>query len=97
LTDVIAAKPKFDGLVIVSPTTLLNLKLEKKGSDAFGSAVVEKIPEALQGYVFLSFFAVVVEIEVLVHVGTRADFYRIAQGLLAPIDASFDEAIAVYE
>jgi hypothetical protein len=70
LTDVIAAKPKFDGLLIVSPVVLLNLKLEKKGSDEFGSAVVEKIPEALQG---------------------------IAQSLLAPIDDSFDEAIAVYE
>lgn len=45
----VAAKGKFDGLLVVSPVVLLNLGLEKKATDRFGAAVVEKVPEALQG------------------------------------------------
>ncbi|TVY84192.1 Cell wall mannoprotein, partial [Lachnellula suecica] len=48
LTSVIAAKAKFDPLVIISPTILLNLELEKSASDKFGTAVVGKVPAALQ-------------------------------------------------
>lgn len=112
LTDVIAAKSRFDTLLIISPTVLLNLKLEKKASDDFGAAVVEKIPEALQGYVFYFILWLgalrswvlgsCLENSTLQALrlldGVRADLeYRIATGLLAPIDDSFDEAIAVYE
>lgn len=48
LSDIIAAKTKFDKLLIVSPTVLANLKEEKKATDAFGSAITDKVPAALQ-------------------------------------------------
>lgn len=35
-------------LTLTEPTALLNLKLEKAASDAFGAAVVSKVPVALQ-------------------------------------------------
>lgn len=48
LTTVMDAKAKFDKLIVISPTILLNLKLEKDATDKFSAAVVNKIPEALQ-------------------------------------------------
>ncbi|KAH6682815.1 antigenic cell wall galactomannoprotein-like protein [Halenospora varia] len=70
LTTVIAAKGKFDKLLIVSPVILLNLKLEKDSTDKFGAAVLSKVPASLQ---------------------------KTATALLAPIDVSFDLAIAAYD
>lgn len=70
LNTIIAAKPKFDKLLVVSPVILLNLREEKAATDEFGSAVTAKVPSALQAT---------------------------ASGLLAPIDAAFNEAIGVYE
>lgn len=70
LNTIIAAKPKFDKLLVVSPVILLNLKEEKAATDKFGIAVTAKVPPALQAT---------------------------ASGLLAPIDAAFNEAIGVYE
>ncbi len=43
-----AAKPKFDKLVVVSPVILLNLKEELQATDRFGAAVTSKVPAALQ-------------------------------------------------
>jgi Hydrophobic surface binding protein A len=48
LTNIVNSKSKFDKLVVVSPVILLNLKLEMSATDAFGAAVVEKVPAALQ-------------------------------------------------
>ncbi|TVY41960.1 hypothetical protein LSUB1_G002437, partial [Lachnellula subtilissima] len=49
LTNLIATKPEFDTLLVVSPVVLLNLKLEQEATDRFGDAVVEKVPVGLQG------------------------------------------------
>ncbi|KAF6843140.1 antigenic cell wall [Colletotrichum musicola] len=48
LGNVVDAKPKFDRLLL-SPVILLNLKQEKSATDKFSAAVIEKVPEALQG------------------------------------------------
>ncbi|KAF4927488.1 Cell wall mannoprotein 1 [Colletotrichum viniferum] len=48
LGNVVNAKPKFDKLLL-SPIILLNLRQEKSATDKFSAAVVEKVPEALQG------------------------------------------------
>jgi len=37
LKTIVAAKPKFDALLIVSPVLLVNLLLEQKATDAFGT------------------------------------------------------------
>ncbi|KAF7545681.1 hypothetical protein G7Z17_g8985 [Cylindrodendrum hubeiense] len=47
LDTIVAAKPKFDALLL-GPIILLNLELQKKATEDFSSAVVEKVPEALQ-------------------------------------------------
>lgn len=47
LTTLEEAKPKFDELMM-GPVILLNLKMQKKETDNFSAAVVEKIPEALR-------------------------------------------------
>ncbi|KAF7558745.1 hypothetical protein G7046_g5413 [Stylonectria norvegica] len=48
LETIIAAKTKFDKLLL-GPVILLNLELERDASKDFSNAVVEKVPEALQG------------------------------------------------
>ncbi|KAK1964451.1 hypothetical protein LZ32DRAFT_541286 [Colletotrichum eremochloae] len=48
LGNVVAAKPKFDKLLL-SPIILLNLRQEKSATDKFSAAVVEKVPESLRG------------------------------------------------
>jgi hypothetical protein len=48
LETVIAAKPKFDKLM-VSPVILLNLELQRALSADFSEAVIAKVPENLQG------------------------------------------------
>jgi len=48
LGNIVATKPKFDELLIVSPVILLNLKLEKNATDKFAAAVISKVPTALQ-------------------------------------------------
>ncbi|KAF4451324.1 antigenic cell wall [Fusarium albosuccineum] len=48
LETVIRAKPDFDRLLL-SPVILLNLKLQQDASEDFSSAVIEKVPEELQG------------------------------------------------
>ncbi|KAL7942490.1 hydrophobic surface binding protein A domain-containing protein [Trichoderma barbatum] len=48
ITTIVAAKPKFDKLVVVDPVILLNLKLEQDASRDFAEAVVEKVPAELQ-------------------------------------------------
>jgi hypothetical protein len=48
LNTIIAAKSKFDKLLVVSPVILLNLKEEKAATDKFGTAVTSKVPAALQ-------------------------------------------------
>ncbi|KAK5988457.1 hypothetical protein PT974_09940 [Cladobotryum mycophilum] len=44
----IAAKPKFDKLLVVSPIILLNLHQEQQATDLFSAAVIEKVPAPLQ-------------------------------------------------
>ncbi|KAJ9137955.1 hypothetical protein NKR23_g8787 [Pleurostoma richardsiae] len=46
LTTIIAAKPKFDHLLL-SPVTLLNLELEKDATDKFSAVVASKVPAEL--------------------------------------------------
>ncbi|RGP77247.1 antigenic cell wall galactomanno [Fusarium longipes] len=48
IETVIAAKPKFDKLM-VSPVILLNLELQRALSVDFSEAVIAKVPENLQG------------------------------------------------
>ena len=48
LTSTVNAKPKFDKLLIVSPTVLVNLKMQRKASAAFSEAVIGKVPVELQ-------------------------------------------------
>ncbi|KAH7327114.1 antigenic cell wall galactomannoprotein-like protein [Rhexocercosporidium sp. MPI-PUGE-AT-0058] len=48
LDTTVAAKSKFDKLLIVSPIVLLNLKQQKSATVDFGNAVTEKIPVELQ-------------------------------------------------
>lgn len=48
VTTIVAAKPKFDRLVVVDPVILLNLKLEQDASREFSAAVVAKVPADLQ-------------------------------------------------
>ncbi|KAH8895837.1 hypothetical protein GQ53DRAFT_761588 [Thozetella sp. PMI_491] len=47
ITTLIAAKPKFDKLLL-SPVILINLELEKKATDDFSAAIIEKIPTDFQ-------------------------------------------------
>ena len=47
LTTLEEAKPKFDELMM-GPVILLNLKMQKKETDTFSAAVLEKIPEGLR-------------------------------------------------
>ncbi len=47
ITAIIAAKPKFDKLLL-SPVILLNLELEKSATDELSAAIIEKVPAALQ-------------------------------------------------
>ena len=47
LTSIEEAKPKFDELKL-GMIILLNLKMQKKETDNFSAALVEKIPESLQ-------------------------------------------------
>lgn len=47
LTTIIRSKQKFDKLLL-SPIILLNLDLEKDGSDRLGAAIKAKVPENLQ-------------------------------------------------
>ncbi|KAL2060661.1 hypothetical protein VTL71DRAFT_9302 [Oculimacula yallundae] len=48
LDSTVAAKPKFDKLLVVSPVVLINLKLQKSATEEFGSKVVEKVPVDLR-------------------------------------------------
>ncbi|ORY56649.1 hydrophobic surface binding protein A-domain-containing protein [Pseudomassariella vexata] len=48
LTNIIAARPKFDELLL-RPIILLSLNQQKEASDEFSAAVVEKVPEELRG------------------------------------------------
>ncbi|KAG4440772.1 hypothetical protein IFR05_003759 [Cadophora sp. M221] len=48
LDTTVAAKPRFDKLLIVSPIVLLNLKQQRSATVDFGDAVTEKIPVELQ-------------------------------------------------
>ncbi|UNI17134.1 hypothetical protein JDV02_003510 [Purpureocillium takamizusanense] len=48
LTAIIAAKPKFDKLLVVSPIILLNLEQQQKATKDFSAKVVEKVPKELQ-------------------------------------------------
>jgi hypothetical protein len=43
LNTLVAAKPKFDKLLIVSPVVLINLKEEKSATDKFSAAVISKL------------------------------------------------------
>lgn len=47
LDTIVAAKSKFDKLLL-SPVILLNLHLQKKATQDFSSAVIDKVPESLQ-------------------------------------------------
>ncbi|KAK3339541.1 hydrophobic surface binding protein A-domain-containing protein [Neurospora tetraspora] len=49
ITAIIASKPKFDKLLL-SPTILLNLKLEKKATEEMSEAIVSKIPELFRDF-----------------------------------------------
>ncbi|KAH0491114.1 hypothetical protein TgHK011_002557 [Trichoderma gracile] len=49
ITSIIAAKGKFDELIVADPVVLLNLKLERDAAREFGEKVVEKVPGDLQG------------------------------------------------
>lgn len=49
ITTIIASKPKFDKLLL-SPTILLNLKLEKKATEELNEVVISKIPELFQEF-----------------------------------------------
>ncbi|KAL7809734.1 cell wall protein [Trichoderma gracile] len=49
ITSIIAAKGKFDKLIVADPVVLLNLKLERDAAREFGEKVVEKVPGDLQG------------------------------------------------
>ncbi|KAK4089265.1 hypothetical protein Purlil1_6254 [Purpureocillium lilacinum] len=48
LTAIIAAKPKFDKLLVVSPIILLNLEQQQKATKDFSAKVVSKVPTELQ-------------------------------------------------
>lgn len=48
LDTTVAAKSKFDKLLIVSPIVLLNLKQQRSATVDFGDAVTEKVPVELQ-------------------------------------------------
>ncbi|KAK0113503.1 hypothetical protein ONS96_014366 [Cadophora gregata f. sp. sojae] len=48
LDTTVAAKKKFDKLLIVSPIVLLNLKQQKSATVEFGDAVTAKVPAELQ-------------------------------------------------
>ncbi|KAH7134097.1 antigenic cell wall galactomannoprotein-like protein [Dactylonectria macrodidyma] len=47
LDNIVAAKPKFDKLLL-SPVIWVNLQLQQKATKEFSAAVVEKVPAALQ-------------------------------------------------
>lgn len=49
ITAIITSKPKFDKLLL-SPTILLNLKLEKKATEELNDVIVSKIPELFQDF-----------------------------------------------
>ncbi|KAJ6445135.1 antigenic cell wall galactomannoprotein [Purpureocillium lavendulum] len=49
LTAIIATKPKFDKLLVVSPIILLNLEQQQKATKDFSAKVVSKVPESLKG------------------------------------------------
>ncbi|KFY87240.1 hypothetical protein V500_07043 [Pseudogymnoascus sp. VKM F-4518 (FW-2643)] len=70
LKTIVATKPEFDELLVISPVILINLEQQKSATDKFSKAVVAKLPE---------------------------QFRSIAEGLIAPIDVAFDEAIATYK
>ncbi|PNY29126.1 Uncharacterized protein TCAP_00951 [Tolypocladium capitatum] len=48
LEILIAAKPKFDGLLVVSPIIFLNLEAQREATTDFGNKVVAKVPKDLQ-------------------------------------------------
>ncbi|KND89995.1 hypothetical protein TOPH_05281 [Tolypocladium ophioglossoides CBS 100239] len=48
LEAIIAAKPKFDSLLVVSPVIFLNLEAQQKATADFSAKVVAKVPAALQ-------------------------------------------------
>jgi hypothetical protein len=48
LNTIIAAKPKFDRLLILDPITLFSLWAEKVASADFSNAVIEKLPDNLK-------------------------------------------------
>ncbi|CAK7242949.1 MAG: hypothetical protein STHCBS139747_004452 [Sporothrix thermara] len=68
MTAIINAHDDFRHLLL-APIVLLDLKAQKSASDKMSSAILAKVPTALQA---------------------------IAQNLVAPIDASFNQAIEVY-
>lgn len=48
LASIVDAKPKFDRFLL-NPIILLNLKQEKRATDKFSAAVIEKLTEAFKG------------------------------------------------
>ena len=48
ISSIVNAKPTFDKLLIVSPTVLINLKIEKKASDEFSAAIISQLPIEFQ-------------------------------------------------
>ena len=48
LEAIIAAKPKFDDLIVVSPIILFNLEEQKKATADFSSKILTKVPAELQ-------------------------------------------------
>ena len=48
LNTVIAAKPKFNADLLISPVLLYNLKQEKNATDEFSAAVISKVPPQFQ-------------------------------------------------
>ncbi|KAA8629350.1 hypothetical protein SMACR_01077 [Sordaria macrospora] len=49
ITTIITSKPKFDKLLL-SPTILLNLKLEKKATEELNDVIISKIPELFRDF-----------------------------------------------
>ncbi|KAH9809532.1 Antigenic cell wall [Teratosphaeria destructans] len=50
LTTLELAKPKFDGLLLVSPIILQDLQTDKKASDQLSAAIISKVPTELQAF-----------------------------------------------
>lgn len=48
LQVIVDTKPKFDGLLVISPVILINLEQQKSATDKFSKAVIAKLPEEFQ-------------------------------------------------